>query len=216
MLNLNNILVVSLEQAVAAPFCSNRLAHAGARVIKVERAEGDFARDYDSVVNGESAYFVWLNQGKESLVLNIKDTDDANLLQRIATAESVELSQKHPEPALRGPRRGLLGREDLVDLAFAGSGQTRLARFIQLADRPRTDRGYKLVETLIHVPAFVTTDLHVLARARAQTHEFLEGKRKAEVAFESSSEETLYRDKIAGVSVHVCSATILGNPLRDG
>ena len=64
MLALKDILVVSLEQAVAAPFCSNRLAQAGARVLKIERAEGDFARGYDDVVHGESAYFIWLNQGK--------------------------------------------------------------------------------------------------------------------------------------------------------
>ena len=73
---LDGILVVSLEQAVAAPFCTSRLADAGARVIKVERAEGDFARNYDSVVHGESAYFVWLNRGKESLTANIKDEED--------------------------------------------------------------------------------------------------------------------------------------------
>ena len=82
MLDLENTLVVSLEQAVAAPFCSNRLAHAGARVIKIERADGDFARNYDSVVHGESAYFVWLNQGKESLVLDIKSESDSALLHR--------------------------------------------------------------------------------------------------------------------------------------
>jgi len=83
MLNLKDILVVSLEQAVAAPFCSARFAAAGARVIKIEREEGDFARSYDSVVDGESAYFVWLNGGKESLILNIKDSADAELLHRI-------------------------------------------------------------------------------------------------------------------------------------
>ncbi|GIT62538.1 MAG: hypothetical protein Ct9H300mP21_00840 [Pseudomonadota bacterium] len=59
------IVVVSLEQAVAAPFVSSRLADAGARVLKIERPEGDFARNYDRVVNGQSAYFVWLNRGKE-------------------------------------------------------------------------------------------------------------------------------------------------------
>ncbi|MAU51061.1 MAG: carnitine dehydratase, partial [Roseovarius sp.] len=64
--DLSGLLVVSLEQAVAAPYCSGRLAEAGARVIKVERPEGDFARGYDSLVQGESAYFVWLNRGKES------------------------------------------------------------------------------------------------------------------------------------------------------
>jgi crotonobetainyl-CoA:carnitine CoA-transferase CaiB-like acyl-CoA transferase len=94
MLKLEEILVVSLEQAVAAPFCSNRLAHAGARVIKIERAEGDFARGYDSVVHGESAYFIWLNQGKESLVLDIKIAADAELLHRMLGSD--ELLKRYP------------------------------------------------------------------------------------------------------------------------
>ena len=65
--DLEGITVVALEQAVAAPYASSRLADAGARVIKIERAEGDFARRYDSLVNGDSAYFVWLNRGKQSI-----------------------------------------------------------------------------------------------------------------------------------------------------
>ena len=68
---LQGLLVLSLEQAVAAPYCSSRLADAGARVIKIERASGDFARGYDSVVHGEASYFVWLNRGKESLVVDV-------------------------------------------------------------------------------------------------------------------------------------------------
>ena len=79
---LEGVLVVALEQAVAAPYCTSRLADAGARVIKVERADGDFARGYDRQVMGQSAYFVWLNRGKESLVLDIKDPADASLLER--------------------------------------------------------------------------------------------------------------------------------------
>jgi crotonobetainyl-CoA:carnitine CoA-transferase CaiB-like acyl-CoA transferase len=74
------MLVVSVEQAVAAPYLSGRLADAGARVIKVERPEGDFARNYDSLVHGESAYFVWLNRGKESVCLDLKERGDADLL----------------------------------------------------------------------------------------------------------------------------------------
>ena len=109
MLGLDNILVVSLEQAVAAPFCSNRLAHAGARVIKVERDDGDFARAYDSVVHGESAYFVWLNQGKESLVLNIKDDADAALLHRILARADVFIQNLAPGAA----RRAGFGSEEL-------------------------------------------------------------------------------------------------------
>ncbi|MGE5442044.1 MAG: CaiB/BaiF CoA transferase family protein [Bacteroidota bacterium] len=86
---LDGILVVALEHAVAAPFCSSRLADAGARVIKIERPEGDFARAYDHVVHGESAYFVWLNRGKESIVLDIKDPGDAALLQRMTARADV-------------------------------------------------------------------------------------------------------------------------------
>jgi len=86
---LAGLLVVSLEQAVAAPLASCRLADAGARVIKIERAEGDFARGYDRVVNGESSYFTWLNRGKESLVLDIKKPDDAALLHRLLRVADV-------------------------------------------------------------------------------------------------------------------------------
>ena len=68
---LENILVVSLEQAVAAPFCSVRLADSGARVIKIERTEGDFARYYDKDVKGESANFVWLNRVKEGDIVPV-------------------------------------------------------------------------------------------------------------------------------------------------
>ena len=81
--------MIALEHAVAAPFCSSRLADAGARVIKIERPEGDFARAYDHVVHGESAYFVWLNRGKESIVLDIKDPDDAALLRRMTARADV-------------------------------------------------------------------------------------------------------------------------------
>ncbi len=101
MLRLDELLVLSLEQAVAAPFCSNRLAHAGARVIKVERADGDFARGYDDVVDGESAYFVWLNQGKQSLVADIKHAGDAALLHRILARADVFIQNLAPGAAAR-------------------------------------------------------------------------------------------------------------------
>jgi len=78
-LPLEGLLVVALEQAVAAPMCTCRLADAGARVIKIERPEGDFARGYDSIVHGESAYFVWLNRGKESVVLDLAKSADKAL-----------------------------------------------------------------------------------------------------------------------------------------
>lgn len=70
-LPLAGLVVVAIEQAVAAPFCTARLADAGARVIKIERPEGDFARGYDDVANGQSSYFVWLNRGKESVAMDL-------------------------------------------------------------------------------------------------------------------------------------------------
>ena len=86
--DLDGILVVSVEQAVAAPYVSGRLADAGARVIKIERPEGDFARGYDSLVNGESAYFVWLNRGKQSVRLDLKEEPDrAHLAAMIGKAD---------------------------------------------------------------------------------------------------------------------------------
>ncbi len=98
---LEDLLVVSLDQAVAAPYVASRLAEAGARVIKVERAAGDFARDYDSVVNGESAYFVWLNRGKESIVLDIKDYKDAQLLHNMIDQADVFIQNLAPGAADR-------------------------------------------------------------------------------------------------------------------
>ena len=95
-LPLKDILVVSLEQAVAAPYLSSRLADAGARVIKVERPEGDFARQYDNVVNGQSAYFVWLNRGKESIQLNIKEKDDLELLKKMIRKADVFIQNLAP------------------------------------------------------------------------------------------------------------------------
>ena len=87
-LPLSGLLVVSLEQAVAAPMCSCRLADAGARVIKIERPDGDFARGYDDLVHGECSYFVWLNRGKESVVLDLaKDADKTLLAAMIARAD---------------------------------------------------------------------------------------------------------------------------------
>ena len=98
---LKNLLVVSLEQAVAAPYCSSRLADAGARVIKIERPEGDFARFYDTAAKGSSSYFVWLNRGKQSLTADIKDPDDAALLHRILGRADVFIQNLAPGAAAR-------------------------------------------------------------------------------------------------------------------
>jgi itaconate CoA-transferase len=93
---LAGLLVVALEQAVAAPYCSSRLADAGARVIKIERPEGDFARGYDRAVHGQSSYFVWINRGKESIALDIKRPDDQVLLQAMLARADVFIQNLAP------------------------------------------------------------------------------------------------------------------------
>jgi crotonobetainyl-CoA:carnitine CoA-transferase CaiB-like acyl-CoA transferase len=98
---LRGLLVVSLEQAVAAPYVSGRLARMGARVIKIERPEGDFARGYDQVVRGQSAYYVWLNAGKESLVLDIKQASDAQRLHDLIAQADVFIQNLAPGAASR-------------------------------------------------------------------------------------------------------------------
>jgi len=95
-LPLEGLLVVSVEQAVAAPQCTCRLADAGARVIKVERPEGDFARRYDALVHGESAYFVWLNRGKQSVVLDLGQTGDKALLEAMLGKADVFVQNLKP------------------------------------------------------------------------------------------------------------------------
>ncbi len=95
-LPLEGILVVSVEQAVAAPHCTCHLADAGARVIKVERPEGDFARHYDHVVHGESANFVWLNRGKESVVCDLAKPEDKALLEAMLGKADVFVQNLKP------------------------------------------------------------------------------------------------------------------------
>lgn len=93
---LDGLLVVSLEQAVAAPQCTCRLADAGARVIKIERPEGDFARQYDHLVHGESTHFVWLNRGKESVVLDLTNENDKALFAALLAKADVFVQNLKP------------------------------------------------------------------------------------------------------------------------
>lgn len=96
MNDLSGILVVSVEQAVAGPLTSCRLADAGARVIKVERPEGDFARYYDDYVKGESAYFVWVNRGKESICLDLTTEPDRQVLRAMLAKADVFIQNLSP------------------------------------------------------------------------------------------------------------------------
>jgi itaconate CoA-transferase len=99
---LDGITVVSLEQAIAAPFCTRQLADLGARVIKIERPKvGDFARDYDHRVKGLASHFVWTNRAKESLTLDAKHPRAAEILQRLLERADVLVQNLAPGAAAR-------------------------------------------------------------------------------------------------------------------
>lgn len=95
-LPLEGLLVVALEQAVAAPLCSCRLADAGARVIKIERPEGDFCRGFDNLVHGESSYFVWINRGKESVALDLTQAEDKAVFEALLAKADVFIQNLKP------------------------------------------------------------------------------------------------------------------------
>ena len=96
MLPLEGLTVIAVEQAVAAPFCSSRLADAGAHVIKVERPEGDFARGYDAAARGQSSYFVWLNRGKDSAVIDLATKEGRAALETLIAGADVLLQNLKP------------------------------------------------------------------------------------------------------------------------
>ena len=97
---LEDITVVALEQAVAAPLATRHLADWGARVIKVERpGVGDFARGYDQTVKGLSSHFVWLNRSKESLSLDVKKAEGKEILRRLLTEADVFIQNLAPGAA---------------------------------------------------------------------------------------------------------------------
>lgn len=96
MLPLEGLTVIAVEQAVAAPFCSSRLADAGAHVIKIERPEGDFARGYDAAAKGQSSYFVWLNRGKDSAVVDLATKEGRAQLEALITGADVLLQNLKP------------------------------------------------------------------------------------------------------------------------
>jgi len=126
-LPLTGLLVISVEQAVAAPYAACKLADAGARVIKIERPEGDFARGYDSVVHGESTYFVWLNRGKESVVLDYRIAADAALLRRMMLRADVVIQNLGPGAAERagfGWRELRAAKPSLITCDITGYGES--------------------------------------------------------------------------------------------
>ena len=124
---LSHIRVLDLTRVLAGPWCAQTLADFGADVIKIERPEGDFARGYDSAVQGTSSYFVWLNRGKQSLVADIKDPTDAALLHRILEKADVFIQNLAPGAAARSG----FGSDDLrrtyprlITVDISGYGET--------------------------------------------------------------------------------------------
>lgn len=125
---LDGVLVVALEQAVAAPFATRQLADLGARVVKVERpGVGDFARGYDETVRGMSSHFVWLNRSKESVALDIKDSGDRAVLDALVARADIVIQNLAPGAAerlgldaatLRATRPGLIH----ISISGYGSG----------------------------------------------------------------------------------------------
>jgi itaconate CoA-transferase len=124
---LAGITVVSLEQAVAAPYATRQLADLGARVVKIERPpHGDFARGYDRSVHGESSYFVWLNRGKESLTLDLKLPDGRRILHRLLEDADVLVQNLAPGAAARmGLDADAVGRAHprVITATITGYGQ---------------------------------------------------------------------------------------------
>ena len=126
-LPLSGLTVVSIEQAVAAPFATRQLADLGARVIKIERDTGDFARNYDTTVKGESSYFVWLNRGKESVVLDLKSDDHQQVLRTMLGEADIFVSNLVPGAVERMGLTAEALREinpRLISISISGFGSS--------------------------------------------------------------------------------------------
>ncbi|TBN38343.1 CoA transferase [Paracoccus subflavus] len=125
-LPLTGLKVVAVEQAVAAPFATSRLADAGAEIIKIERPEGDFARGYDAAAAGQSSYFVWLNRGKSSVVMDLADpADKARFAELVAGADVLVQNLKRGALARLGfaPEDLLARHPRLITCSITGYGE---------------------------------------------------------------------------------------------
>ncbi|AFM07503.1 CaiB/BaiF CoA transferase family protein [Corynebacterium pseudotuberculosis] len=125
LLPLDGITVVSMEQAVAAPFATRQLADLGARVIKIERDTGDFARTYDNKVHGDSSFFVWLNRTKESVVLDVKSKEGNDAIKKLISQADVFVSNLKPGAIERlglGPEALHKDNPGLIHVSISGFG----------------------------------------------------------------------------------------------
>lgn len=125
-LPLKGLVVIAIEQAVAAPFCTSRLADAGADVIKIERPEGDFARGYDDVAKGQSSYFVWLNRGKRSHVVDMGTPDGKERMRDLFAQADVVVQNLKPGALERmgfGPEALCKLHPRLIMCSISGYGE---------------------------------------------------------------------------------------------
>ena len=126
-LPLTGLTVVAIEQAVAAPFCTSRLADAGAEVIKIERPEGDFARGYDAVAKGQSSYFVWLNRGKTSRIVDMASAEGKAEMHALFARADVVVQNLKPGALDRmgfGPEALCKANPRLICCSISGYGET--------------------------------------------------------------------------------------------
>ena len=133
----SDLLVVSVEQALAAPLCTSRLVDMGARVIKIERAEGDFARGYDSAANGDSSYFLWTNHGKESVVLDLKSQKDRKLMRQLIKNADVFVQNLGPGVMKRlgfSSERMRKANPRLITCDISGYGESGPASLLKAYD----------------------------------------------------------------------------------
>lgn len=124
---LAGLTVLALEQALAGPLCTRHLGDLGARVIKIERTgKGDLARSYDSAVHGQSSYFVWVNRGKESIALDLKQPASLEVLHRLIAKSDIIVQNLAPGAAARlgaGPDQVLAQYPDKIYCSISGYGE---------------------------------------------------------------------------------------------
>jgi formyl-CoA transferase len=124
---LEGLLAISVEQAIAGPMCGRLLADAGARVVKVERPEGDFGRAYDRLLDGESIYFVWLNRGKESVVCDLSKPEDRAFFEALVAKADVLVQNLKPGALAKlglGPETLTARHPRLIACSISGYGDT--------------------------------------------------------------------------------------------
>ncbi|QQO23484.1 CoA transferase [Bradyrhizobium diazoefficiens] len=198
---LEGITVVAVEQAVAAPYASSRLADAGARVIKVERPEGDFARAYDTLVHGQSAYFVWLNRGKESICLDLTVDEDREILHAMIANADVVIQNLKPGSA----RKLGFGSADLrkrfprlITCDISGFGETGPLSGLKAYDLiVQAETGLCAATGTVHGPARVGVSVCDIAAGMTALNAILEALLQRERTGEGAAIEVSLFDAVA-------------------